>query len=616
MAGVPSETTSKPESAPRRKFAVEPVETSSRSSKEDRHKQDKEQAAGRPRRRFVPQPVEESTRSSKDGTNGEHKNGSTSNGSMEKKPRKFAVQPVETVKRARRRNTGNALLPGDRTDDTPEDVRDLPRHLKPDAAPPPPVNSPFNESALGPTSPPESRFSYANLAKKTSRQSSMRRPSLDPISSVPESDESNISKPSSAATSESAHAEVYRNPKPAGPRQKNLQKESYDEVFNGYLLNMAAQQAQQQLREQAADAYPNERIHQPVDHFAADRESDSDTETGVGQLPDGPQINVQRADDKKSEAGPEASDFQKLKATMGDQKKSPQTAPKKDPFGAAFNMAGIGAEAPEPRDPEISNMREVARPPMLGGSLVFPKCPSPKMTMIDPLQRHGTRREAHIASRPQSGLWTPGSSSPVKRESPKASVCLWGGNCTAEQAERLNFPNNPQPQMGLMTPSIAPDEDPFTRWSNDEQLQGQLKKQHQLCSNPGSRVNSVLGIDQLLAMEQRIAEEYNDGFVTQIYNYLSLGYPGIARIYDDELAKISKIPVDTIRADDQRKNTKGYVSAPEGNGVDEDEVKTYCGRWKALRLYIHEWARQQPYMMMEGEGQNWGGAARRGSWFS
>jgi hypothetical protein len=103
-------------------------------------------------------------------------------------------------------------------------------------------------------------------------------------------------------------------------------------------------------------------------------------------------------------------------------------------------------------------------------------------------------------------------------------------------------------------------------------------------------------------------DEFDDGFVTQIYNYLSLGYPCLARYYDRELSRISGISIEHLRQDDLQTDAKGYVVA------STNASQLSCMRWKALRLYIHEWARQQPSMEDETNLEAWGMPERRGSW--
>lgn len=132
-------------------------------------------------------------------------------------------------------------------------------------------------------------------------------------------------------------------------------------------------------------------------------------------------------------------------------------------------------------------------------------------------------------------------------------------------------------------------------------------------SQPGA--SNMACIDQMLMAEQGIQLECTDAFVTQVYNYLSLGYPTLARKFDDELCKITRIPVEELRRDDKLANTKGYIGTPEGKGVTQDGVADgQCARWKALRLYVREWARQQPRMAAAPDLDAWGVRARRGSW--
>jgi hypothetical protein len=57
-------------------------------------------------------------------------------------------------------------------------------------------------------------------------------------------------------------------------------------------------------------------------------------------------------------------------------------------------------------------------------------------------------------------------------------------------------------------------------------------------------------LDKKLNAEQEIEKEFHSGVITQIYNYLSLGYPSLAHKFDVELSKISRIPVEELRRDD------------------------------------------------------------------
>ncbi|KAI4266209.1 MAG: hypothetical protein L6R35_006975 [Caloplaca aegaea] len=209
-------------------------------------------------RRKLPQPIESTESSSK--------------------PRKFAPQLVETTSRQRKRgDTLPAVLDTDKTEHSPDDAFYLPRHLRiarPSPLPIPPVNSPVVSTNHVPQL-HESNFSYSSLSQranldKPDRRHSFRVPELPSIpSQTEESDGSDDSTCPSLSTTPSAKSDEIEYIK---------NKRNHDGTRAGYLLSLAAQAAEKQLREQAMAAYPNEHSHEPVDHFAIDREDDSDKE--------------------------------------------------------------------------------------------------------------------------------------------------------------------------------------------------------------------------------------------------------------------------------------------------------------------------------------------------
>jgi hypothetical protein len=138
----------------------------------------------------------------------------------------------------------------------------------------------------------------------------------------------------------------------------------------------------------------------------------------------------------------------------------------------------------------------------------------------------------------------------------------------------------------------------------------------QLPPSPPPSNSGIAGLDEKLELEQAIEAEFTNEFVTQVYNYLSLGYPSIARKYDEELGKIARIPVSDLRHDDELESPWGYIRLGEdGNAKEEGIKEDMCARWRALRAYIHEWARQQPGMCEPNNKQGgFGVAVRRGSW--
>jgi hypothetical protein len=394
-------------------------------------------------------------------------------------------------------------------------------------------------------------------------------------------------------------------------------RESCDERFSGYLLELAAKAAEKQLKEQALAAFPNESLHEPVEHFYDRETSDDESVEGIGMLVDGPILpDIRR---KSTEVGWALKEMQqhqeklnRLRENETNQKIAAEASNPtfKDPFWTngktdktPFSPFTHVPESSNDKEAELRCMRSAASPPMLGGDLKFRMCPSPKATKFESDQRHGIQ--------------------PHRSESGGG---LWGGYCvTAEAGEYLSPAINRGPNL-IQTPQVER-EDPFSSaFASD--LPGQGAKTHR--SPRASGVRMLAGLDERLKTEvvkskaeDLLLQEFDDGFVTQVYNYLSLGYPSLARQYDEELARISRISEDDLRSDDSKKNAKGYINikdafasqntTPEKKG--HPEHKGYCARWKALRVYILEWARQHPSLSQGGATPNaWGVRARRGSW--
>ena len=620
-----------PESTTRatRRFAVEPVETTLKSSR-PKPVRDPEANSSPPPRRFVPQLQESSIKSSRRGFAGKKEqttpdlksqqtqlavSSPTSNQIPAVQRRRFAPQLIETSRRSRRRgDVAPALLLTDKTDLSPGDKIHLPRHLRR----PPPGNLPdahgSTETGIDALLTPQSRFSSSALSRKVPRQTSYMVPHLPSIRSPTESEESNESECPSLSTSPSAASEA-----PEQYKHASRVRESCDDRFSGYLLELAARAAEKQLRNQAMAAYPNEKYHEHVDHFAVGRDSDgSDEEVGMGMLPRDPAAENQLFR-RESAAGRERDEMRRHKEALEHERKRQELIDSasrwKTPETGSLHSVSSTPRGPEPaadgfrgfpriahHEREVLGMRSAASPPMLGGDLKFPMCPSPKATKFDATQRPSSKHESGIKSRQHSGLWTPAGG--ASRQGSGGG--LWHGVCTASENEEQS--KRQLLQTGLMTP-YPEHEEPCTYLT--------MGNTHQLpASPPDSGEFVIAAVDDVLSIEETIEAEFDDGFVTQIYNYLSLGYPSLARKYDEELSKISKVPIEEIRRSDHRANRKGYIGTPEGccdeGGVKEDKF----GRWEALKLYIKEWARQQPGMVERdgGADSSWGVRARRGSW--
>ena len=650
-----------------RRFAPEPVETSARSHRPPQglDQSPVDDDANPRRRRILPQPVESSARSTK--ISDRHSNDRVStvassdvippprptlpqpieSTKSSTKSRIFAPQLLETTSRRRKRgDTLPAVLDSDKTEYSPVGPIHLPRHLRvprPGVLPVPPDNSPIVSTEQVPQV-KESRFSYASLSKQTGldrsdRRHSFRRPELPSIASqTEESEDSDASSTSSLSTTPSAESEE-------SDIRKNASKTEGGKT-SGYLLALAAQAAEKQLREQAMAAYPNEYMHEYVDHFAIDREDGG--EEGVGLLsrsatypaPAGNE-SVSSVSRRESHAGWDAAEMRKHKDNLERQRKehkerervmaanrkhSVKETTKEHHHGhhhdhhhghhehhhhhkrqisqtknqAAKNNVIGGLQ----KDDQMKPMHKAASPPMAGQNLKFPKCQSPRQTRLDVGQHPGVSLHVGTSvSREHSGLWTPPGG--ASRQNSKSG--LWMGVC-ALSAQK---PAGPAViQTGLLTPAVER-EDPFNP-------QGQASTKILPPSPPISDGSSKIScLDEILDREKAIEEDFDDSFVTQVYNYLSLGYPALARKYDHELSKITRIPMENLRQDDTHTNAKGYVGAPEGTGCDLRGVQEgHCERWTALRLYVTEWAKQQPRMGGRDGGANedWGARARKGSW--
>ncbi|KAK9426366.1 hypothetical protein SUNI508_02807 [Seiridium unicorne] len=290
------------------------------------------------------------------------------------------------------------------------------------------------------------------------------------------------------------------------------------------------------------------------------------------------------------------------------------------PFGNAF-----AAYSNVKEDRDLRRMRKAASPPMLGADLKFRLCPSPKVTRMEPDHPWPTHGEE---SRPEE-----------KQRDVTGETGLWRGYCVAQANEEVGSSAFHVPDL-LATPAEpANHADPFAMAFSA--TIGSATDSPRTPASPTKRDNHkglhlLSGLDERLKKEkarkehqERMLAEFDDAFVTQVYNYISLGYPAMARAFDEELSKISGIPLIDLRQDDDKKIQKGFMLEMElkvkGGSTDssEDEMRTpeederrshKPPRWRALRLYILEWARQHPDLGDDGNPLAWGVRARRGSW--
>lgn len=394
-------------------------------------------------------------------------------------------------------------------------------------------------------------------------------------------------------------------------------RESVDESFSRYMLELEARRAELKLQEQALAAFPNSDFHEPVAHYV-------DEEDAADEIDDRPATWDGHEDDMPVRKGTtkvnwELRELQEHHEALEHERSEVkrQSMATSSPW---WNPAGDYTQ----KDPELSNMRDRARPPMLGNDITFPRSASPEPARFDVTQGSHTLRSQmcylteHIeasSTNPKSpdGLWM-GSNHPSARST--QSQGLWGGFCVDNGESQTPGLMPPQGPTGLLTPAIEP-ANPFDESMFDVPIT--------VSRPPTPPQSSTSGIDTALhsdrELDQLMETDYPDSFITQVYNYLSLGYPSLARPFDGELAKISQVPVVDLRHDDEiaKSLPKGYIRLGDdfqgrGDGMELDDGQA-CARWRALKKYVREWAKQEKGMVpVDALGGNWGAGPRRGSW--
>lgn len=512
------------------------------------------------------------------------------------KPRRFFPQLVETTRRSRKSgDSGPTILLHDKTDVSPGTQEPPSQSLKSSARSALPRENSSVVSTVDVPTVEESRFSSSSLKKHKLRRHSFRIPELAPIQSTGNSEESNESDCSSASTT--LFAASADN---VSPREFTQHHKSGCEEAEGYLLALAAQIDSSRLREQAMAAYPNEKTHEPIDHFAVARE-DGGPKSGLHA----------RQHDRIFR---ELEDQQQpliLSATMVPQATEELCQDQVEAVEAVEALDGVpGSPIADPgarmRDAQMQKMRHAASPPLAGQELRFPLCHSPRQTRLDAGQLYEEKRQADFELKQCSGLWKPGGGASRKGSSTQG---LWMGT-SAKSAEDSRTGDGIAP-TGLLTPAAEREEPMRSSWC-------ECQPPNQLPPSPpgGSQehcnlhcMNSVLSGE-----EEKMPEEFHDAFITQVYNYLSLGYPSMARKFDAELSKISKVPIEQLRQGDDHMHANGYLDAPERIGAGKEGP---CARWAALKQYVKEWAKQQSHIsgiIKEGINDDWGHREKKGSW--
>lgn len=592
-------------------------------------------------------------------------------GEEPKKPvRKFAPILLDTAKRSRRASDKNAsLAPANKTelghrlaakehrkhitgDSTPGGVSSDSDTDMPDASA---AKAAQNDEPvrLRPLAP----FDGGHVQDRFSERShSFRCPELDTIESSESEQASHRSSLSSSPGQGSpitASDSSYPYPF-SGFKDATRIRESVDENFHNYLLKLEAKRAEERMREAALAAFPNSDFHEPVMHYVDEEETESEH-----SLEDRPSTweghedeeIVQKIRRESTKVPWEQLEMQRHHERMEQERKANQTTAKqgtKQPSQSAWWNPAAGL-AP---DRDFKGMQDRARPPMLGGDLRFPRCRSPSPARFDVTQGSTALRNQmcylteHAESQEKEDdephLWSSPKAAPKPHftsiKTPKATQGspsqekkgLWGGFC-AQDGEHFPGSLSPPPGAvsGLMTPRFEQEGNPFEKAFNKEPSisegvgpEGPIIKTPPVPMGQGPSNTDLSSINNVLVTERDLDEtmhnDYPDSFITQVYNYLSLGYPSLARPFDAELSKISRFPIADLRQDDAkaRQQPRGYIRlGPDFEGGGGEVSEATCMRWQALKVYVREWARQEKNMVKtDGVFGNFAVGARRGSW--
>ncbi|KAJ5915259.1 hypothetical protein N7454_011013 [Penicillium verhagenii] len=558
-----------PLNRPLKRFLAQPIETSSRSfnitttrsTPESRDSLDKShdlshkhefRSDSQPRRRILPQPIETFTGSRRGPLRPQEENKSP----IATGPRRFKPDLIGTDHRSVKGK------PGDTTRLNPRDI----------AAESLGSASWLSRRRNTTPHPTESKFSYANLLRRQeTRRHSFRVPDLPSIpSNSSEGSEGSAGSPMSSSP-------TSRSQRGTENKLHALLRESFDGDFSEHLLSLAARSAQRQLKDQTLAAFPNEQVYESVNHFGIE-DDEGDSEDQNSMYPSKHHLKSRRQS---------SADLSWELEYMRQHKEEAEQRLR------AMGTSGKPKSAPTKSSPEPKNLGP--SPPMLGGDIVLPWSHSPDGTLC---HNTSTSNESPETAEDRcigcGGLWCADDQADGGR-----GAGLWMGTC-----RKTDGPDRDSHLIsGIMTPMIQD----YEIESNASPRPNVFSSQKDDKGLPRSQYGASGASPNL---SQSLDDEFHDGFVTQIYNYLSLGYPCVARYYDYELSRISGINVEDLRRDDVQTNATGYVVAPENNNN-----AVACMRWKALRRYIREWARQQPSMAEDENGLDaWGVPERRGSW--
>ncbi|PLN80356.1 hypothetical protein BDW42DRAFT_113400 [Aspergillus taichungensis] len=392
---------------------------------------------------------------------------------------------------------------------------------------------------------------------------------------------------------------------PAHDRTSDGCRQIYAGRFSDCSVSLVASSAVSHMNGQSVAAFPHEQVYQTVDEFAIGKEGglpDSDPNCRLSKPAGSSEYRYASSVDLQWELDdlrPHEENAQTRERAMTGTKGSrlvPATVESTEADRAsATNIDQRGCEA--------TQVKHIITPPMLGNDLVFPRSVSPESTLYESNRPPKGDHLSQVKSSNDCGLWCM-DTCPKDNSAGKG---LWMGTCKAEQQKR-DLHDSFLPGC-LSHPHVAK-----RSWSlSDEDIS--TTENSRLPVSGSGEAQGVDDVKRGLSLREDLSYEFNDEFVTQIYNYLSLGYPCVARYYDHELCEVSGICLAELRQDDLNTDANGYVGVSQSTPDDTEPGTRACIRWIALRLYINEWARQQSRIANNSNNRGtWGVQERRESW--
>lgn len=423
------------------------------------------------------------------------------------------------------------------------------------------------------------------------------------------------------------------------------------------VLEYQAKHRQKRMHEQALAAFPNSDIHEHVDHYVNKEDSIEDITEDRPTTWDGHDDDTSLpSTNGRAETLAVNFELEELKEhheSLQQERNVMRTTAKPAAHLLSRPVSPWWQydQSQSDSDSVTAALRNHRSPPMLGADLVIPRSASPQPERIELTQPSNIRRAVtsdnldalhqHLIS--PEGLW----GGVQHTEESKRASGLWE-SATATRADT---------HVSIeMTP--ADDTDPPTTDDPEREALRRAKSAPNTTRTSLDISQSNHSPDIIEDIDDMIDHEYSDSFVSQVFNYLSLGYPSLARAFDAELSQVTHISISDLRQDDllAQSMPKGYIrlgtntlsrgydlpdesdddiresrvfemSAP-ASAVPSAAVSTSPSispaadgsqyvRWRALRLYIRDWARtrngQSSAEMLEG-AEHVGTAPRRGSW--